>query len=99
MKTSEVFRRAQKKLMNGDQSFICHAISRVRGCKDSDRRHAKEIVMGRLYPFGNAMTWVRSNLYLDHEKHQDFYAAKDLHREWRILWLDNLIAEFEAKGD
>ena len=36
---------------------------------------------------------------LDHEKHQDFCAAKDLHREWRILWLDNLIAEFEAKGD
>lgn len=91
-KMSERFRAAKNLLESRREVFICHALCRSR--KDSDRKAGREI-MQRLRPHGTYGEWLRVNhpkLYRSGEYSADMSAP-------RIVWLDALIAEFEARGD
>lgn len=102
MKTSEIFREVHKLLGSpqGDNYiFICITAAVVGNCFDcpvsADR--AKETVMQRIAPHYSLNSWVRANVRGVSRKITALDSS--VMREFRLRWLDALIAEFEAKGD
>ena len=104
MKTSEIFKAAKRHLRGpreenrsfamGYSEYICVAIALARS--PFERRNAAQVIMSRLEcPENNAAytagCWLR-------DKHGIELCSDDMQR-WRHMWLDQLIAEFEAKGD
>lgn len=79
--------------------FICTAIRVVClhfNCPDSSQQ-ALRVILSRIHPYVTLHAWVRGNVRrVSLERTQ--YDSRDMH-EFRLRWLDALIAEFEAKGD
>ena len=100
MKTSNVFRRAKRQLLNEisapsstEAGFICSCIRRVRA-PWPDKHRALRVIRERM---GGCMAlgdWLR----YEHDVPDEDITAT-LVQAHRTAWLDLLIAEFEAKGD
>ena len=102
MKSSELLRKAQMRIVSGKSTFVCYAITGAAGATEECIRKAEALrtrVMASIYPHANAATW----LHLRIKPEQNNAAWSDANeaalREWRVRWLDALIAEYEAKGD
>ena len=100
MKMSKRFKAARKKLKSGSASYICDALRLANVDQDTK---ARELVMQRLAPHVSYTIWASY-------EHPEFYQqhfnprsigvnAYENMRAARIHWLDQLIAEFKAKGD
>ena len=98
MKTSEVFRRAKKRMIRNRDAYICHAITRVRGPTCEEKSIAKIIIMERIKPWGAADNWIATKIGKSRDPQWWRESGRD-RREWKLRWLDKLIAEFEAQGN
>jgi hypothetical protein len=101
MKTSKIFIEAKKHLWDGERNdhgvtYICTSIDQVRGGLSALQRYkAKQVISDRLWPHGTAYQWLISAV-----GEASVSAAGPIARQkWRHAWLDQLIAEFKAKGD
>ena len=109
MKTSTILRRAKKKLdMHDRTDGVCLAIGRVGSgwhgelIKDvSDRikpfayAHqwlAHRMLCGRSKPKKTNEEWEQTQAWLNAQSHRNI-------QRWRLAWIDELIKEYEAKGD
>lgn len=97
MKTSEVFRRAKKRLATGfdrdREMYICIAIQKS-GAMSRDVRRVQKIIEELLGDqYGTFSSWLRDNgvpyPYHDFRKLQ----------ETRHAWVDHLIKHYESIGD
>jgi hypothetical protein len=101
MKTSEVFRRARRRIWEGRYSktgpqsrFICYAILFDATATPKERRKAIDIVTKRLHPYHSMEDWLMAR----------GVSAAQVLTVWKMqahrkAWLTMLIKEFEAKGD
>jgi len=96
MKTSEIFRRARKRLERGFNATICRAIEDLRGANYFEKQYARRAIMARLFPFGVVELWARAT---PGEMPGANQATPSDFREFRIRWLHALEAEFKARGD
>jgi hypothetical protein len=100
MKTSKIFIEAKKHLWdgqdNGGVTYICTSIGQVRGGSSELQRYkAKQVISNRLWPQSSAYGWLVVTV-----GREPVEAAGPIARQkWRHAWLDQLIAEFQAKGD
>ena len=101
MKTSKIFIEAKKNLWDGERNddgvtFICTSIDQVRGgSSELQRYNAKKVVRDRLCGNLTAYEWL-----VEMVGRESVEAAGHAARQkWRHAWLDQLIAEFKAKGD
>lgn len=94
VKTSEMFTQAKKFLDTADEDrgnlYICHALMDVEASTGM-YHHCTAIIDAKLEGWHSAKSW------LDNERNVRL-SRGDL-QTWRHMWLDRLIAEFEAKGD
>ena len=104
MKSSQILRKAQKLVAAGKTNYLCCSISHAAQTVDTveavDKSHRlRARIMAAIYPRASASMWLYDVL----KPKQDFEEWRKAHmddlREWRIRWLDALIAEYEAKGD
>jgi hypothetical protein len=101
MKTSKIFSEAKKHLWDGGRSdggvtYICTSIDQVRGGSSELQRYwAKRVINERLCGHSTAYQWL-----IEMVGQESVEAAGHAARQkWRHAWLDQLIAEFQAKGD
>jgi hypothetical protein len=100
MKTSKIFIEAKKRLWdgqdNGGITYICVSIDHVRGGSSELQRYwAKRVISDRLRGHSTAYQWL-----VEMVGRESVEAAGHAARQkWRHAWLDQLIAEFQAKGD
>ena len=104
MKSSTMLRKAQKHIAAGKTSYLCYGIlhaaqtvGTVEALNKSCRLHTR--IMAAIYPRASASWWLYDVL----NPEQDFEEWRKAHmddlREWRLRWLDALIAEYEGNGD
>jgi hypothetical protein len=100
MKTSKIFIEAKKHLWDGERNegvtYICTSIDNVRGGSSELQRYwAKRVINERLCGYSTAYQWLVKKV-----GPKSVEAAGPIARQkWRHAWLDQLIAEFKAKGD
>lgn len=115
MKTSEVLKHAKKHLArtwpeidwNGGakERFICMAIHEAQ--PDSRQQHhhhhhyerCMQMVEGRLEGQTTFEAWLASKGCIPRHWSEVDLATKDRIQQHRCAWLEQMIAEFEAKGD
>ena len=104
MKSSQLLRKAQKSIAARKTSCLCYGISQAAeavGTTEADDKsyRLRMRIMMAIYPKAIASMWLYDVLKPEQDS-KEWHKAhmKDL-REWRIRWLDALIAEYEAKGD
>lgn len=100
MKSSEVLREAKRQLAVRKTS-LCHAISwSVEGRDFAKAVELAGYILRSIEPYGLADRWLFERVCADGTSFNAWQEAnKDHILEWRLLWLDRLIAEYEAKGD
>jgi hypothetical protein len=107
MKLSTIFSLAKHDIQEGAEDFICLAIKYNNTTPKEDRWRAIDVIFERINgrprnreereerDTGNSVCeWLWEN---GHAKAGELNSAAL--REYRLRWLDALIAEFEAKGD
>ena len=107
MKTSKILTLAKPLLSYDEPSYICMAINKVADSVDHELRVC-DIIEDRLDPWATAANWLAAEMTgartwshrhtnIRHKwiKEQGAQAIQ----AWRHAWLDQLIAEFKAKGD
>ena len=112
MKTSEVFKQAKEHLWEGyldcfdGEAFMCHAIIEaawVRDIHDKDSKQylpykrAQKIIHQRIHPAYDLEHWVRKNVKNSYKVLNKIHGAQQM-QAYRHRWIDELIKEFEAKG-
>ena len=104
MKSSTLLRHARRYIRDCTASHLCCAIhfatKELRTGVAADKSYALiGRIMRSIYPRASASFW----LYTVLAPEQNFEDWRVLHandlREWRLRWLDALIAEYEANGD
>jgi hypothetical protein len=103
MKTSEILAKAKKHLWSGTRhnvpedkfEYICHCVDWLRDVHVADQVRVKDEIESRLTPWSSAKTWLQVQVG---EAAVDRAGCVRL-QQWRHAWLDQLIAEFKAKGD
>jgi len=101
MKTSKILIEAKKHLWDGGRkddgvTYICTSIDQVRGGSSELQRYkAKQVISNRLWPHGTAYEWLVAAVGPKAVE----AAGPAARQKWRHAWLDQLIAEFKAKGD
>ena len=110
MKTSTVLTHAKKYLArNYDESlhtsrgkYICFAIEKAARCNgritDKDRRRCLDIISSRLNGCGSLEGWLALHGCFVRQDPTSI-STKDQIQAHRHAWLDQMIAEFKAKGD
>lgn len=111
MKLSEIFIAAKAHLAmtaaeehGGKTEYICHAIERAAEY-DGTVSSALRLVEKRLAPHSTANAWlvyvagVDADIVYGERGAAGFGFAKPQVQQWRAAWLDQLAAEFAAKGD
>jgi hypothetical protein len=114
MKTSKVFRLAKEYLQEpykepqqGSYSgwspktpYICFAISKVPGLRHRDNRRNRKIIRDRLNNCTYADNWITKHFPKKlYNETLETMGAFNFFQTFRHAWLDQLIAEYEAKGD
>lgn len=107
MKLTTIFSLAKQDILEGDEDFICLAIKYNDATPEEDRWRAIDVIFERLNgrprnaderqgrDTGDSVdVWLFRN---GHAKYGQM--GGQALREYRVRWLDALIAEFEAKGD
>ena len=102
MKSSQILRRAKKRIESGIGTYLCYAIDCASDDDPDSLRKAEAMrsrIMVSIYPHTTAAKWLY--LCIQPKQRYDVWAKvnEDALREWRARWLDALIAEYEAKGD
>ena len=100
MKTSKILTKAKKHLWdgqdNGGITYICTSIDQVRGGSSELQRYwAKRVINERLCGYSTAYQWLVKKVGPKSVE----AAGPAARQKWRHAWLDQLIAEFKAKGD
>ncbi len=108
MKTSEIFKKAKRKLWDGSgyfeplgkNRFICHAIRDAFGWGDRAQR-AINIIMSRLVKYAAVECWLKMEHNISNPGNGNVGYLEYVRKvqDVRRRWLDSLIAEYEAKGD
>jgi len=106
LKTSEAFKKAKQEIYPlGNQVYICHALSvaaygrflsdweRIRKTRKSGYATAMRTIVERIGNEGTLNSWL-SLRGVSFRKQ-----TLSLMQSYRHAWLDQLIEEFEAKGD
>lgn len=98
MKTSKIFKLVQTEIKNGE-NYVCISLSKLRReCKISyeDQERLQIEISHRLQGCYTVMEW----LDVHHPEWADMNTGDSVrNRTYRLAWLDQLIAEFKAKGD
>lgn len=99
MKYSDVLREAKRQLAVKKTS-ICHAISWFVEDRDFDKAlQLAGYILRSISPHARAECWLFERVCTDGTAFDVWHEAnRDNLLEWRMLWLDRLIAEHEAKG-
>jgi hypothetical protein len=103
MKTSKILAKAKKHLWSGTRhnvpedkfEYICHCVEWLHDVHVADRVRVRDEIESRLTPWTSAKSWLQDKVGADEV---DRAGCVRLQR-WRHAWLDQLIAEFKAKGD
>jgi hypothetical protein len=103
MKTSKILAKAKKHLWNGTGhksqegrfEHICHCVDWLHDVHVADQVRVTAEIESRLTPWLSAKSWLQVQVGADEV---DRAGCVRLQR-WRHAWLDQLIAEFKAKGD
>jgi hypothetical protein len=102
MKTSEILAKAKKHLWDGaseidymGREYICVCIDWLHDVHVADQARVKNEIESRLAPWTSAKSWLGEKVG-DDAVHRAGYVRV---QQWRHDWLDQLIAEFKAKGD
>lgn len=96
MKTSTMLREAQQRIKSEWNTHICTALDSAFGFES---RKIREEILRRIRPCYSETTWLKAQIGVDCNNYVWNCEHKDELREWRVRWLDLLIAEYEAKGD
>jgi hypothetical protein len=103
MKTSKILAKAKKHLWNGTRhksqedrfTYICHCVDWLHDVHVADQVRVKDEIESRLTPWLSAKSWLQVEVGADAVER----AGRVRLQRWRHAWLDQLIAEFQAKGD
>ena len=113
-KTSVILKAARRHLPTHQKKGICLAIHNSNAGSREDRLRVCEMISKRIYPFSYASDWLAWTIVhgpkkRDQRKTQlnEWIAAyewlddqeRPAIQTWRYQWLDQMIAEFEKKGD
>jgi hypothetical protein len=112
MKLSKVFRKAKSKLDRHGLQGICYVLEELNDVPSQDKYRALDLISDRLGNFAWASDWLAHqilfpkryycNLSLDDRRRMVLWRhaqGPKAIQAWRLRWLDQLIAEFEAQGD
>jgi len=97
MKSSTMLCKAQQRIKSKQDDYICVALSESFGAKATTE--LREEILRRIYPHCSAASWLIAQIGVEPENYTWTEVHKDELRKWRIRWLDQMIGEYESKGD
>lgn len=115
MKTSVILKAAKRSLSKERFQGICSALQYCDGVTGAGQVRVMDMVSDRIEPFAYATDWLawqivvgkssplkrsrRAREYLQRSNDWLNKQSTAALQKWRHAWLDQMIAEFEAKGD
>lgn len=101
MKTSKVLRHAKENLRDSSETwpsnktmFICLSVE-CAPAPAKDKARVRREITRRIAPHRTAEHWLAERVGAE----AVFKTPRKAFQAWRHAWVDQLIAEFEAKGD
>lgn len=100
MKTSELLRAARAYVRDG--WYVCIALDECI-ITEQDKKKANALrkrIRGAIYPHNIAHWWLLEQIGVcEHDKWDFYLENKDDICRWRVRWVNEMIVEYEAKGD
>jgi hypothetical protein len=94
MKQSTLLKKAQQRIANGQDRFICHALESVARDSHVSAKPMKRWVMELLKGHSQYEHWVARHHHLTFLRMRE----KDAFRAGRLQWMNWMIKQWEAQG-
>lgn len=101
MKSTTALRAARKLIENERYHHLCHAIKYAYPGQEGIHTEVYREIQCSLNGFTVVDTWLLSNApgFYEWSKSVDGSTYAKVMHEYRLRWIDEMIAQYEAKGD